>query len=116
MAVDSLPGQLLGDERAALEDLVGFVRRRYGKRVQDLRLFGSRARGEGHEESDVDVLVVVDDLTADERMEVWHYTGRLLDTHDVMVGAFVLPTARWEELCARDRLIAREIQRDGIPL
>lgn len=116
MVVDSLPATLLAGERAALQDLVHFVRERFGSRVRDLRLFGSRARGEGHEESDVDVLVVIDDLTNDERMVIWHYTGRLLDAHDVTVGAFVLPTGRWQELCTRERLIAREIQRDGIHL
>ncbi|MBK8096833.1 MAG: nucleotidyltransferase domain-containing protein [Planctomycetes bacterium] len=30
-------------------------------------LFGSRARGQGHKDSDLDVLVVIDDLTSAER-------------------------------------------------
>ncbi len=42
----------LGEVRAALERL-------YGDRLVKVILFGSHARGEAHEESDVDVLVVL---------------------------------------------------------
>lgn len=116
MAVDLLPASLSAGERSALGDLVRFVRERFGARARDLRLFGSRARGEGHEESDLDVLVVIDDLTGSERTEIWNCTGHLREAHDVDVGAFVLSAARWQELCARERRIVHEIQRDGIRL
>ncbi len=43
---------LLADLRAALEDV-------YGDRLARLVLYGSQARGDTHEESDVDVLVVL---------------------------------------------------------
>ncbi|MFN2543403.1 MAG: nucleotidyltransferase domain-containing protein [Actinomycetota bacterium] len=38
-----------------------------GERLRDLRLFGSRARGEKHEESDIDLLVLVAALDDDTR-------------------------------------------------
>ncbi len=41
------------DLRAALEDL-------YGDRLAQLVLYGSQARGDTHDESDVDVLVVLE--------------------------------------------------------
>lgn len=43
---------LLADLRAALDDL-------YGDRLVRLVLYGSRARGDAHAESDVDVIVVL---------------------------------------------------------
>ncbi|MGQ0574028.1 MAG: nucleotidyltransferase family protein [Pseudonocardia sp.] len=36
------------------------LRRRYGSRIRDLRLFGSKARGDDHPESDIDILVLLD--------------------------------------------------------
>jgi predicted nucleotidyltransferase len=45
---------LLTDLRTALEDL-------YGDRLVRLVLYGSQARGDTHPESDVDVLVVLED-------------------------------------------------------
>jgi predicted nucleotidyltransferase len=43
---------------------------RFGPRLRQVRLFGSYARGAAHETSDVDLLVVVDDLTHSEKVEV----------------------------------------------
>jgi predicted nucleotidyltransferase len=39
------------------------VRGRFGPRLRDLRLFGSKTRGDDHDESDIDVLVLIDGAT-----------------------------------------------------
>jgi predicted nucleotidyltransferase len=44
---------------------------KFGARLRELVLFGSYARGEANEDSDVDVLVVIDGLTDRERYEVY---------------------------------------------
>ncbi|MBC8068965.1 MAG: nucleotidyltransferase domain-containing protein [Deltaproteobacteria bacterium] len=103
-------------ERAALEQLVGWVRSRFGARVRELTLFGSRARAQGDEDSDVDVLVAIDDVTSEEAREIAYICGDLLTEHDVIVSPLVLATARLDELRRRERLIVREIARDGVRL
>jgi predicted nucleotidyltransferase len=112
----TLPATLGSAERRAIGDFTGFVRQRFGARVRDVRLFGSRARGEGHEDSDLDILTVIDELTNAERREVWEYTGDLLTAHDVIVGGLTVSTAYWKDLQSRERLIVKEIERDGVPL
>ena len=54
---------LSADERALLERFAALLRDRLGPELHAVWLFGSRARGEPptHEDSDVDVLVIVDD-------------------------------------------------------
>jgi predicted nucleotidyltransferase len=52
--------RLTSEERRAVEEFRAQLRARYGARLRDLRLFGSRARGEAHEESDLDILVLLD--------------------------------------------------------
>jgi predicted nucleotidyltransferase len=103
-------------ERAALDQLVRWVRERFGARVHELQLFGSRARGQGDEDSDLDVLVVIEDVISTEARDVAHFCGDLLTEHDVIVAPLVLSTARFAELRQRERLIAREIERDGVQL
>jgi predicted nucleotidyltransferase len=102
--------------RAALEELRLWLIERFGARLQELKLFGSRARGEAREDSDYDVLVVVDGLSSSEARSIAHFTGDLLTARGVLVSAFAVSTARMWELRERERLIAREIDRDAVPL
>lgn len=39
------------------------VRECFGDRLRDVRLFGSKVRGDDHEESDIDILVLIEDAT-----------------------------------------------------
>jgi predicted nucleotidyltransferase len=62
---------LLADERALAERFVAELRERLKDQLHAVWLFGSRARGEEpSKESDVDVLVLVDDASWDGRMRV----------------------------------------------
>jgi predicted nucleotidyltransferase len=62
---------LLADERTLIERFVKELRARLQDELHAIWLFGSRARGEApSEESDVDVLVLVDDASWDGRMRV----------------------------------------------
>ncbi len=116
MAASALPPTLGATERRVLTDFAAFLRQRFGDRVRDVRLFGSRARGEGNEDSDLDVLAVVDDLTNQERREVWDRTGDVMTEDHVIVGGLTMSTAAWRNLCARELRIVGEIERDGVPL
>lgn len=49
------------DVRAVLAELKAGLQALYGERLKGVYLFGSYARGEADEESDLDVLVVLDD-------------------------------------------------------
>jgi predicted nucleotidyltransferase len=49
------------DVRALMADMKAGLQALYGERLKGVYLFGSHARGEADEESDVDVLVVLDD-------------------------------------------------------
>lgn len=84
--------------------------------MRQLALFGSCARGDASEESDVDVVVVIDGLTGPEGREVAYLAGDAMTKYDVLVSPFALSTARMNELRDRERLIAIEIARDGVPL
>jgi predicted nucleotidyltransferase len=56
---------LSADERALLERFAAVATARLGQGIRSIWLFGSRARGEppAHEDSDVDLLVLVDDAS-----------------------------------------------------
>ena len=107
---------LTAAERAAVRAFSGWLRGHFGERISELSLFGSRARGEGHAESDVDLLVAIDDLTSAARREIACESGEAMTQWAVLLSPFALSTERLASLRSRERLIAREIDRDGIAL
>jgi predicted nucleotidyltransferase len=55
----------MADKLTILKDLKGYLQRRYKNSVKDIILFGSQAYGESTENSDYDVLIVLEkDYTA----------------------------------------------------
>jgi len=54
------------NKRRALESFVKVLKEKYGDKIYKIILFGSTARGEAGEESDIDVLVVADGVTQKE--------------------------------------------------
>jgi uncharacterized protein len=102
--------------RLALSEYAERLRGVFGERVVELRLFGSYARGEAHEDSDVDVLVVIDGLTdleigmaAGEAAPVIQKTGLLL-------APLPMSSERLATLRQQGRALAGALDREGIPL
>jgi predicted nucleotidyltransferase len=108
--------RLRPNERAALSEYVARLRAKFGDRVQRVILYGSRARGEGDAESDLDVLVVVEDgdwrfhdAVAVEAVEPWL-------KHDALLSPIVWSQDQYEQQARWQLLFFRNLQRDGIEL
>ena len=67
--------------RALLRDLKTGLKRLYGPRLREVLLYGSYARGDQDEESDVDVLIVLD--------EVQRYGGEV-DRTSILISELLL--------------------------
>ena len=103
----------------ALERLRASLDARYGARLREVVLFGSQARGAAHEESDVDVLVVVDDLTHEEHVDILGMAYAIDSTAPgddgyVCLAPLVYSSAHAADMRARERLLMRDIARDGV--
>jgi len=87
---------------------------RFGGRLRFVRLFGSWARSEAGEDSDVDVAVVVDGLTRDEwRDAVSDAVDVELET-GATLSPFVVASEHFDLLVRRERRIARDILEEGM--
>lgn len=70
ITADEALARLPAEERRWVEEFRERLRAEHGPRLRDLRLFGSKARGEWHEESDIDLLVLLDGCDIETRMAI----------------------------------------------
>jgi hypothetical protein len=88
---------------------------RLGARVREVVLFGSHARGNASEKSDVDVYVVVDDATHEDRIAIFDIaydvdaTAPGGDDGWVGIEPIVHSTAQAADMRARERGLLRNI-------
>ena len=103
-------------EKTALSEFMTRIRQTLHSELKSARLFGSRARGEGHEYSDLDIALVVTHAGRARRYEVYDLAFDIGLQHRVALAPLVIEEQRFETLKARERLIVQEIERDGIPV
>lgn len=108
--------ELTPTEEKAVSSFVERVRRELGASCRRAVLFGSRARGAGREESDIDILVLLDDVTIERKHAVWDIACDILLETEIDISPLVMSEKRFEELREHERLIARNIDQEGIPL
>lgn len=87
-----------------------------GSRIHKLILFGSFARGDANEDSDVDVLVLVDDLTPAEVGLVAGEVAPIVMQSGLPLAPLPLATEHFEELRRAGSSLAAEIATEGKPL
>ncbi len=110
---------LCDEDRAALFRLAGEVRELLGDRLDRIVLFGSRARGDVHEESDIDVLVLTrDKLPVELRKRLsWTATDIQVETPTYPPFSLVVISGdHFDLLRQRERLFALDVEREGIDL
>lgn len=116
MPSHGLPRHLSPVEAAAIVELVAAARAVLGADLYEVRLFGSRARGEGDEESDLDLAFVVTSRGRARRREIYDVAYEI----GLRLGVHLAPTLierdRLETLRTRERLFAAELDRDGVVL
>ena len=99
-----------------LARFAGAVREQFGEAVLDIRLFGSYARSNAHEGSDVDVAVVLEEAGWKARRDVIDLAADFGLAHDLTLSPTVFDRKTWERWRAQDRPLARDIEHRGIRL
>ena len=110
-------GSLPRAVKVALDAYRTALRDAFGDRLKELRLFGSYAREEAREDSDVDVFVAIEDLTHAER-DLAFDLAYDVEMHGEWVGLspLVYSTEQARDLRARERRLLCDIDREGIAL
>ena len=100
-------------ERKWLAEFVAAVRARHAEVVQDVIVYGSKARGDWNDDSDIDVLVIVADGAAERRKALRHLAYDLSLTAEALPAILTRTESEWQQLGDEDSPLRRGIDRDG---
>ena len=109
--------QLSDEERAVLECWIERLRDEVD--VESVWLFGSRARGEAREESDIDLLVVTRGPAERDRQRAWALIDEIARERGANPAVYVPHTWDRDWLASRreiDSIFTRELDRDKVVL
>ena len=87
-----------------------------GDQLVSMVLFGSMARGDYHDESDMDVAVIVHGLTPKLKGQILDEVAELELEHHMPLSVLVFSEEEFNHLKKRERRIALDIEREGVLL
>jgi len=107
---------LSAKEKSVLKQFKAGLEQALGGQLIELKLFGSKARGDGRPDSDVDVLVIV--ATDD-----WHIRDKVYDVAtdmllqvDVCISPKVISKSRFVQLCKEGTSFIHNVSKDAISI
>ncbi len=88
------------------------------RRIVEMRCFGSHARGEAHPESDLDLLVVLDEVDESIRDQILDTAYSVMTAFDFtpLLSLHILSRKEYERIRAAQTAFYRQLQSSGIPL
>ena len=97
-----------------LADLKNGLLELYGKRLKAVYLYGSYARGDYNEASDVDVMIVLDHYESywDELVMTSYLASELSLEYGVVISRMIMTEKSWLDA---DLPVLRNIRAEGIP-
>lgn len=116
MNAPDLSDSLSMREGVAVRAFLRRLHHAYGQVVQRTMLFGSQARGDSGPDSDIDILIIVDEESWPLRDAVSAIAARVSLEYGVLIGPRLIGQERWQRM-GRERFSLHEhVTREGIPL
>ena len=108
--------RLQPNEESAVLEFLDLLQRHHPDRVLKTMLFGSKARGDSRQWSDIDILIVVDQDDWRLSHAISNVAADVSLKYDVLIGPRVIAEERWERIKEYRSGLYRNIVTDGIPL
>jgi predicted nucleotidyltransferase len=104
------------DKALVIKDFTETMKNHYGDRLSKIILYGSYARGDFNEESDIDFLVLLNDEEVRASKELSNTNDEVYDLtlkHDILVSMFATSKKKFE---TASQAFYRFVRKDGITI
>jgi predicted nucleotidyltransferase len=108
--------KLKPNERKAINAFSRRLKKALGKQLVSVLLFGSKARGESHKESDIDIFVLVKRATLQVDDKVAGITADIWEQYDVILSPVIYSVYERERNLQMHSFFFEAVQAEGVPL
>jgi len=105
---------ILPNEKKALEELQKYLKNKYS--LVDLKLYGSKSRGNDKPESDLDIMIILEDLSPDIESEIDDIIFELNLEHDCLITSLYFSRDELEYGALAESPIYKKIKQEGVTL
>ena len=106
--------ELTKEEQAWLDAYRKALDKKHPGTVQEMLIYGSKARGQAHAESDLDVLLIVKNEAGALKRELRRIGYLLAATTDVLPSILVNTQDEWESRKRSGSTFRRAVERDAV--
>lgn len=106
--------QLTADEQAWLNSYREALDKKHPGVVQEMLIYGSKARGEAHAESDLDVLLIVNDDARTLKRDLRRIGYLLAAKTDVLPSILAYTQEEWESRKRSGSSFRKAVERDAV--
>ena len=103
--------QIPDSKRRALESFVRILKGNYGDRIRKIILFGSAVRGEAEEDSDIDVLIVANEVS---QKEISRISLQILMKYGEVISSIVEDEQQFEK--NKDYTFHQIVLKEGVEI
>jgi predicted nucleotidyltransferase len=102
-------------EKKAIGELIEKLRETYGENLVKVILYGSKARGDQTDDSDIDIMVVLGDYVdiKKERFKIYDIVWSVCYIYDLLISVIVKNKSDYEKF---DTGLLKNIKNEGIEL
>lgn len=107
---------LTTNERDAVLEFVKILRQRYGSMIKEIILFGSKVRGNDNKYSDIDILIVLDNLTWEIKKTISELAARENLKHNVLISTIRYDADTWNDPVIKFSPFGKTVREEGVRL
>jgi len=101
-------------ERTAVLEFASIIRKRFSSAVKEIILFGSKVREDSAKESDIDILIILTELSWDIKKSISELAAEENLKHDVLISTIRYDLSTWDNPVIKASPFGRSVREEGI--
>lgn len=103
-------------ELAALEEFKELLKKKLREEVLDIKLFGSKARGDYNKESDIDILIILKQINEKKKDKVFGIVTEILHKYNFYLSVHIYSLKEFKRLNSVPTVFMQFIQQEAIAI